>query len=238
MKRILVYVFPTVEYRNVGNALVDDPCIFGGWEITLPEGLHDCRKRVMNLLNYSLAFSLQLKKHGKPQDRQLVRHYTSRRIVSLLRGSHGWPPEHLFTSATRGELQSSLGQHNRLPNSRARVFPHQLTFSRNSQSLLCCGRRKVEWRNPCEFACYQITKVLYSQCEDTWIVKLAASGPGCWQRTTRSDTLLSHRTDELLAQQPECLTDRPLQLLKRGRTTPVLWDAFFYKKNGFNRILV
>jgi hypothetical protein len=36
---------------------------------------------------------------------------------------------------------------------------HQLTLSLNSQSVLWCGRRKMDSTNPREFACYQRTKM-------------------------------------------------------------------------------
>jgi hypothetical protein len=40
-----------------------------------------------------------------------------------------------------------------------RGSPHQLTSSRSSQSRLWCGRRKMEFPNPREFACCWCTKV-------------------------------------------------------------------------------
>jgi hypothetical protein len=39
-----------------------------------------------------------------------------------------------------------------------RGSPHQLTLSRNSQSVLSSGRRKVESPNPREFDCYQVPR--------------------------------------------------------------------------------
>jgi hypothetical protein len=56
-------------------------------------------------------------------------------------------------------LQSALGRHRCLPSCRTKGFLHQLTSSRNSRSMLWCGRRRTESPNPREFTCYQRTKV-------------------------------------------------------------------------------
>jgi hypothetical protein len=50
-----------VEPRSVGIALADGLCELGGG-ITLAEGLRDWGWRAVSLLNYTLAFALQLRK--------------------------------------------------------------------------------------------------------------------------------------------------------------------------------
>jgi hypothetical protein len=108
-----------------------------------------------------------------PQD------YWLRPLGCLLRDSLGWPAEHQFTSVTRGTSVS--------PRSAQVLSPHQLTSSRNFQWTLWCGRRGTESPNLREFTCYQRTKLRYSQCGDTWIVRPEAFGHGCGQRTSRWD---------------------------------------------------
>jgi hypothetical protein len=78
----------------------------------------------------------------------------------------------------------------------------------------------MESPNPREFACYQRTKVRYSQCEDTRIVTRAASGSGCGQWTSRSDIVIHHRTDELLIGQHNVSDGQAASTIKEGPSTP------------------
>jgi hypothetical protein len=58
--------FLRVEPRCVGIALAEDLYDFGGvGGITLAEGLRDCGRRAVPLLNYTPAFTLQVRKARK-----------------------------------------------------------------------------------------------------------------------------------------------------------------------------
>jgi hypothetical protein len=126
---------------------------FGWWPlrlggvggITSAEGHHDCGRRAVPLLNYTLAFALQLRKSTEnlSQGSRVVGDYSLRRLGRLFRDSLGLPAERQSTSVTRGWLQSTFGRHKCLPSCRTKSFPHQLTVSRNSQSVLWCGRRRI-----------------------------------------------------------------------------------------------
>jgi hypothetical protein len=75
------------------------------------------------LLNYALAFALQLRKSTEnlraaeqPQD------YSLRQLGCLLRDSLGWAAARQFNSVTGG-LQSALGRRKCLPSCRTKGFP-------------------------------------------------------------------------------------------------------------------
>jgi hypothetical protein len=131
-----------VDLRSVGNALA--------------ESVHDWGRRVVPLLNYTVAFALQLRKSTEiiSQGSRVVRDYSLRRHGRHFRDSLGWRTEHQSTSVTRGWLQSALGRHKCLPSCRTRDSPHQLNLRRNSQRVTWCGRRRMEFQNPRGFACY------------------------------------------------------------------------------------
>jgi hypothetical protein len=59
---------------------------------------------------------------------------------------------------TRHAEWPTLGQRRYLPSCRTRGSPHQVTLSRNSPSELLRGRRRMEYPDPRESACYQGTK--------------------------------------------------------------------------------
>jgi hypothetical protein len=93
------------EPRNVGITLADGLCGFGGvGEIISIEGLHDWERRAVPLLNYSLAFALQLRKSTEnlSQCHRVFGDYSLRRHGFHFRDSLGWPAEHQSTSLTRG----------------------------------------------------------------------------------------------------------------------------------------
>jgi hypothetical protein len=100
-------------------------------------------------------------------------------------GGLDWPAIHPSSSGDREGLQTALGRRRCLPSRRTKGFPHQVSLSQSSRLMPWCGRRRKESPNPREFTCYQRTKVRRSQCEDSLIVALAASGYGCGQRTSR-----------------------------------------------------
>jgi hypothetical protein len=99
-------------------------------EITSAEGLHDWGRRAVPLLNYTLAFSLQLRKSTEnlSQGSRVVGDYSSRRLSCLFMDIFGWPAEHQSTSANRGWLQSALGRHRCLPSCRIKVFTAPANF--------------------------------------------------------------------------------------------------------------
>jgi hypothetical protein len=76
--------------------------IWGGG--TLTEGLHDWGRRAVTLLNYNLAFALQLRKstENPSQGSRVVGDNSLGRLGGLFRDSLGWPAEHQSTSFTRG----------------------------------------------------------------------------------------------------------------------------------------
>jgi hypothetical protein len=76
----------------------------GGGGITLDKGLHDCERRSVPLLNYTLAFSIQLRKSREnlSQGSLVVADYSLRRLGRLFRDSLSWHVEHQSTSVTRG----------------------------------------------------------------------------------------------------------------------------------------
>jgi hypothetical protein len=95
-----------VEPRSVGIALADGLCDLEGGGIILAEGLHEWGWRVVPLLNYTLAFALQLRKSTEnlSQGSREVGDYSLRRLGRLFffRNSLGWPAEHQSASVTRG----------------------------------------------------------------------------------------------------------------------------------------
>jgi hypothetical protein len=155
VKRILVGGSLGVEPRSVGIALADGLCDLGG-EITLAEGLHDWGRRAVSLLNYTLEFALQLRKSTEKlsQGSRVVGDYSLRRLgrllgtasAGLLNISPPWFPVGDFSQPLVGASVFQVAE--------LRGSPHKLAWSRNSQSVLWCGRRRMEAPNPRKFACY------------------------------------------------------------------------------------
>jgi hypothetical protein len=78
---------------------------FATWgEITSAEDLHDWGRRAVPLLNYTLAFALQLRKSTEnlSQGSRVVGDYSLRRLGLFFMDILGWPAEHKSTSVTRG----------------------------------------------------------------------------------------------------------------------------------------
>jgi hypothetical protein len=108
------------------------------WGITLAEGLHDWGRRAVPLLNYTLAFALQLRKitENLSQGSRVVGDYSLRRhglflwtaSAGLLRIS---PPRLRVGDFSQHLIGTSAFQVAELRGS-----PHQLTLIRNSQSVL------------------------------------------------------------------------------------------------------
>jgi hypothetical protein len=77
---------------------------WGGGEISLAEDLHDWGRRAVPVLDYTLAFSLQLRKNtgNLTQGSRVAKrlHVTPTWLSS--RDSLGWPAARQFTSITRG----------------------------------------------------------------------------------------------------------------------------------------
>jgi hypothetical protein len=109
-----------------------------------------------------------------------------RRRGCLLRDSFCWPAGRQFTPGYPGDFSQPAVGTSAFRVAVLRGSPHQLTSSWNSQSMLWCGRRRLESPNPREFAWYQRIKVRWYQCEGIWIVALAAFWHGCCQRISRS----------------------------------------------------
>jgi hypothetical protein len=109
---------------------------FGWWplrlrgEITSAEGLHDWGRRAVLLLNYTLAFSLQLRKSTEnlSQGSRVVGDCSLRCPSRPFRDSLGWPAEHQTTLVTRGWLQSALGRHRCFPSCQTKGFPASANF--------------------------------------------------------------------------------------------------------------
>jgi hypothetical protein len=99
-------------------------------KITSAEGLNDWGKRAVPLLNYTLAFTLQLRKSTEnlSQGSRVVGDYSLCRLGWLLMDSLGWSAEYQSTSVTRGWLQSALGRHRCLPSCRTKGFPASANF--------------------------------------------------------------------------------------------------------------
>jgi hypothetical protein len=95
-----------------------------GRKITLAKDLHDWGRWAVFLLNYTLAFALQLKKSTENlnQGSRVVK-TTRCADQTVFRNSFGRPAVHQFTSVTRVGLQSALGQHKCLPSCRCKGFP-------------------------------------------------------------------------------------------------------------------
>jgi hypothetical protein len=73
--------------KGAGIALADVLCDLGEGMIILAEGFHDWRRRDVPLLNYTMAFSLRLRKimEKLSQVSQVVKNYSLRRLGCLLR---------------------------------------------------------------------------------------------------------------------------------------------------------
>jgi hypothetical protein len=132
------------------------PLRLGGGGNTSAEGLHDWGRRVVPLLNYTLAFALQLRESTENlcQCSRVVGDYSLRRLGRLLgTASAGLlnisPPRLAVGDFSQPLVGTSAFQVAELRGSR-----RQLTLSQNSQSVLWCGWRRMESPNPREFACY------------------------------------------------------------------------------------
>jgi hypothetical protein len=107
-------------------------------EITSVEGLHDCGGRAVPLLNYTLAFALQLRKSTESlsQGSRVVANYSLRRRGCLFMDSLGWPAEHSPPRLPVGDFSQPLVGPGAFQVAELRGSPHQPTLSRNSQSVL------------------------------------------------------------------------------------------------------
>jgi hypothetical protein len=105
------------------------PLRLGGKSLQLKASMIGGR-RAVPLLNYTLAFALQLRKSTENvcQGSRVVGDYSQRRLGWLLKDSLGWPAENQSTSVTRGWLQSALGRHRCLPSCRNKGFPASANF--------------------------------------------------------------------------------------------------------------
>jgi hypothetical protein len=105
-------------------------CPLGGGGVIFAEGLHVCSMRAVSLLNYTLAFALQLRKRKESpsQGSRVVRNHSLRRLGRLFRHSLGWSAEHQSSSVIRGWLQSALGRHRCLSSCRTKGFPASANF--------------------------------------------------------------------------------------------------------------
>jgi hypothetical protein len=102
----------------------------GGGVGTLAEGHRDWEERAVPLLNYTLAFALQLRKitENLSQFYRMVLDNNRCRLRRLFRGSLDWPAERQSSSITRGWLQTALGRHRCLPNCQTKGFPESANF--------------------------------------------------------------------------------------------------------------
>jgi hypothetical protein len=123
----------------------------GGRGVILVEGHHDWGGRAVPLLNYTLAFALQLRKSTENLrlGSRAVRHHSCR-ISCLFRGSLDWPAEHQSSSVARGWLKLTLGRHKYLPSCRTKGFPASANFeSKLSDGALMwsakSGNPKSSW---------------------------------------------------------------------------------------------
>jgi hypothetical protein len=124
---------------------------FGRWplrlerKVVLVYDLHDWKRRVAPLLNYTLAFALQLRKSGwnLSQNNREDCDYSLRRLDRVFgTASTDWPAEYQSTSVTRGEFQSPLGT-SVFQDAELRTSLHQLTLSRNCQCSRVVGGKRI-----------------------------------------------------------------------------------------------
>jgi hypothetical protein len=106
MKRIFVGWLSVSWSQNCWDHYGWWPLLLGKGEITVAEGLHVWGRQAMPLLNFTLAFTLQLRKRMENLSWviQVVKDCLLRQLGCLLRGSLDWPAEHQFTSVTHGGL--------------------------------------------------------------------------------------------------------------------------------------
>jgi hypothetical protein len=100
---------------------------FGWWPlcvggIILAEGLHDLGRQDMLLLNYTVAFVLQLRKitENLRDCSRVVRQHSLCWLDCLFRGSPDWPAKHQSSWVTRGRLLSALGPNKWLQSCRTK----------------------------------------------------------------------------------------------------------------------
>jgi hypothetical protein len=107
--------FLVVEPRNVGIALADCLCDWGGG---------------MTFLDYNLAFVLHLRKSMEilGQGSQAVGDYSWHQLGHIFGDSLGWPTELQFTLVTHGELQSAHSWHKCLPSCQTKGFTTWTNF--------------------------------------------------------------------------------------------------------------
>jgi hypothetical protein len=137
---------------------------FGWWlfrlegGVTSAEGLCDWERWVVPLFNYTLTLALKLRKNT--EERRLGRRIVRLHVgpASLSFEGQSWLVCWEFTCYHLG-TSVSPPSHKCLTRSELRGSPHQLSFSRSSESVLWCGGRKIEFWNPRENACYQRTKL-------------------------------------------------------------------------------
>jgi hypothetical protein len=157
---------------------------------TLVEGLHVLGRQAVSLLNCTPPFGVKLRKSKENFTRgsSVVKRYSLSRFGCISRDSLSMPARHLFISVTCGGLQSALGRHKCFPSYRTKGFPALSNFqSKLSVSALMWSAKNGIPRPSyiCQFPAYQDA---VGKCEDTGTVKRVASGRGCGQRTSRSDT--------------------------------------------------
>jgi hypothetical protein len=133
----------------------------------LKASMIECR-RAMPLFIYTLAFALNWGKSWKTSLRVAEQCWVLHDASTWppCRGGLDWPAVHLSSSVDH-ESRQALVTVGAFQVAELRGSPHQITLSRSSRLMPWCGRRLKESPFPRKFACYQRTKVRWSQCEDT-----------------------------------------------------------------------
>jgi hypothetical protein len=168
-RRSLVVVCPRVEPRRVGLALAEGMCGLGGghhfgWR---PPWLGE-RGPCFFSVSYTLAFASQPRKRTEnlSQGTQVVLDTDRCVHMAAILGAASTgllsvsPPQ-----LTVGDCRQPLVGTGVFQLVDPKGFPRQLTSSPNSQSVLWCGRRRMESLNPHEFA---VTKARYTGTWKPW----------------------------------------------------------------------
>jgi hypothetical protein len=158
MKRILVGWLPCRWTHKCWNHFGYWFLRFGRGEITLAEGLQHLGMRAVPLWIMPGHFAY---KCGNAREichcSQVDRDNTLHRLCFV-----GHPRPACRATVHLGcpwGLRSAIGRHEYLTSCRTNGSPQQQTESKFSVSVLWCGRRNMKSPNPCEFLCYQSTKV-------------------------------------------------------------------------------
>jgi hypothetical protein len=114
------------------------------WGIILAEDLHDGSRWTMSLLNYTMAFALQLRKNMEvlSQGSRGIRKHSFHKLGCIFMDS--------FWLAC---WESVLLSYPWMTSASPWGTQHYLTLSYNSQLVPWCGQQRVE------FACYLFTKL-------------------------------------------------------------------------------